>query len=186
MQRDITHGTAPDRIPFMKRFFLPVLLPALVTGIDLGSKLLARTLLVPGVHHPVGGNFFGFTLHQNNGIAFGLFAGLSQNITVPLFVLISLAAIIYIIHFYRMLPRNKRLGRTALMLILGGALGNLLDRLLTGKVTDFIDFAAFVPEYKNHWPVFNLGDVFIIVGVIVLFILLLTDREFGKKNPEGS
>ena len=156
---------------------------SIVIFIDQLAKTLARTFLEPGVHYHLLGNIFGLTLHQNNGVAFGFFSWLPQRISIPLFAVITLLAAIYIMFFYRSIPLDKTLPRISLMLILGGALGNLLDRILIGRVTDFLDIARFEPTYENIWPVFNLADFFIISGVITLFILLLLDRNFGKKTP---
>lgn len=94
---------------------------------------------------------------KNTGAAFGLFSSLSNNV----FIFISIVAIILIIIYLQ--KTQKGLEFFSLSLILGGAVGNLIDRLTTGKVIDFIDF--FVGRW--HWPAFNVADSTLTVGVIL-------------------
>lgn len=96
---------------------------------------------------------------QNPGAAFGLFSTIGNNI----FIIISLIAIIFIVVY--LLSVKRRLEIFALSLILGGAIGNLFDRLTIGKVIDFIDF--FIGKW--HWPAFNVADSSLTIGLI-LFI----------------
>ncbi len=97
---------------------------------------------------------------KNTGAAFGLFSNLSNNV----FVAISFVAIILITLYMRKV--SNRLELFSLSLILGGAVGNLVDRLRIAKVIDFIDF--FVGEY--HWPAFNVADSALTVGIILFLI----------------
>lgn len=97
---------------------------------------------------------------KNTGAAFGILSNLSNNI----FIFISIVAIILILIY--MLRTSKRLEIFSLSLILGGAIGNLIDRVTIGKVIDFIDF--FVSEW--HWPAFNVADSALSIGII-LFLL---------------
>ena len=97
---------------------------------------------------------------KNEGAAFGMFATLGNSV----FIIISLIAIIVIISY---LARIKgRLEMFSISLILGGAIGNLIDRLTIGKVIDFIDF--FVGKW--HWPAFNVADSALTVGIILFFL----------------
>ena len=100
----------------------------------------------------------------NSGAAFGLFPDHGT-----LFVVIAVVVVAAIVTYYRYLPTDRWLVRTSLGLQLGGALGNLLDRLHYGHVVDFIDFKV--------WPVFNLADSAIVVGVAILAFYLLRERE---------
>ena len=104
------------------------------------------------------------TYVTNTGGAFGLFA----NHTLPL-ILTAILAVVVLFLYYRHLPLENHLFRTALGLQLGGAAGNLIDRLYSGRVTDFIDIGM--------WPVFNLADSAIVIGVIIVVFLLL----FGSR-----
>ncbi len=98
--------------------------------------------------------YFSLTYLKNTGVAFGLFKG--NNF---IFIILSLIIIFIIIYFYK--DKSLRLG---LDLILAGAIGNLISRIIYGYVIDFIDFKI--------WPVFNLADIFIVIGVFYLIIKL--------------
>ena len=115
--------------------------------------------VIPGV--------FYITYVKNYGAAFGILAH-----RTGLFVIITVLVVLLIVYFLRQLPKDQKLLRIALVLQLGGALGNLVDRLLYGFVIDFLDF--------RFWPVFNVADIAIVAG-IGLFILDLarTVREKG-------
>ncbi|MEF9426589.1 MAG: signal peptidase II [Candidatus Mariimomonas ferrooxydans] len=110
---------------------------------------------------------------KNKGAAFGLFSGLSNNT----FIFISVVAIIAIILY--MLKTSKRLELLSLSLILGGAVGNLTDRIQIGQVIDFIDF--FV--YNWHWPAFNVADSALSIGII---LFILSGIIHGKKGEDNS
>jgi len=94
---------------------------------------------------------------ENKGAAFGMFSNLGNHI----FIIISLIAIFFIIMYLLKIPKGLEL--YSLSLILGGAIGNLLDRLKTGKVIDFID--VYVNHW--HWPAFNVADSALTVGIIM-------------------
>ena len=102
---------------------------------------------------------------RNTGSAFGMFRTFGSNF----FIVVSAAAIVFIIY---LLIKNAY-NVFALSLILGGAIGNLIDRLFYGKVVDFIDFS--VGNY--HWPSFNVADSALTVGIIVLFLTSLLKKS---------
>jgi len=109
--------------------------------------------------------FFRIIHTHNTGAAFGLFQGHSFALTVVASVTIAII-LLYALLIYRRFPiLDNRLGKSALGLVLGGAVGNLIDRLRFGYVTDFIDFGV--------WPTFNIADSAVTVGVIILAYSLL-------------
>ncbi len=115
------------------------------------------------------------TYTTNTGAAFGLFA--DRGI---LFILIAFVVVAAIIFYYRYLPEGYGWVRLALGLQLGGALGNLIDRLRLGYVIDFIDL-NFWP--LKSWPIFNIADSAIVVGVSLLAILMLfEDMEMADQD----
>jgi signal peptidase II len=118
------------------------------------------------------------TYTTNTGAAFGLFP--RQGV---LFVVIAVIVITAIIFYYRHLPTGYGLARVALGLQLGGALGNLIDRLRQGYVVDFIDF-NFWP--MHNWPVFNLADSAIVVGVGLLAVTMLIEDAKERNDEVGS
>lgn len=111
------------------------------------------------------GSFLNFTLVHNTGAAFGFLSNASgwQNI---LFIVIASVACLVILWMIRRLEAKDFLLAVGLMLILGGAAGNLLDRLIHGYVIDFID----VYYRAWHWPVFNIADSAISVGAVILVV----------------
>jgi signal peptidase II len=116
-------------------------------------------------------NFFRLVHVENRGIAFGMFSDSSG--FGPILALISAAAIILIGFLLWQNQSAGKLGGIALALMLGGAAGNLIDRLVRGQVVDFLDF--YVGGY--HWPAFNIADSAICVGAALLFLDLVTHRH---------
>lgn len=134
-----------------------------VIFLDQATKFLATKFLQLNTPTPLIKNFFNLTLVHNQGAAFGMF----QN-QLFMFILISIFAILLIIVNLKN-KNNSFILKLSLSLILGGALGNLVDRLRFGFVIDFLDFRV--------WPVFNLAD-----SVITVAAFLLTWELLFKKN----
>jgi signal peptidase II len=118
---------------------------------------------------PVIDNLFSLTYIRNTGAAFGILAGSAAAFRLPFLLLFSLLAIGFIFIMLRRLPDRETGLITALSFILGGAVGNLIDRVLYGEVIDFLDF--YWSNY--HWPAFNLADSFITVGVGITVYYLI-------------
>lgn len=139
---------------------LPLFLISLaVVAADQLSKYLVRANMDPGQSIPDTG-LVRLTYTTNTGGAFGLFG--NQAFLLALAAAIAIAALVL---YLRYLPPSSRLLKVALGLLLGGAVGNLIDRLRVGEVTDFIDVGA--------WPVFNLADSAIVVGTVLIVYYLL-------------
>jgi len=120
--------------------------------------------------------FFNITYVRNTGVAFGIFSSISSPVkSVLLSVFTAFAAIVVIVYSVRSPVRNRLL-QVALALILGGALGNLYDRLAYGYVVDFLEF--YVRSY--HWPSFNVADSAISVGVVLLAIEIIRNETPGR------
>jgi signal peptidase II len=160
------------------RFREKIILPAvafLILVADQISKHLVQSNLGPGQSwNPVASltPWVSITHVTNTGAAFGLFQDQGS-----LFVVIAVVVVAAIILYYRHLPAGQWWIKTSLGLQLGGALGNLLDRLRLGYVVDFIDFKI--------WPVFNVADSSIVIGVAILAYYLLQDKG-EKENSEHS
>ena len=112
---------------------------------------------------PIIDGFFNLTYIRNTGAAFGILAGSGAAFRLPFLMFFSLLAIGFIIVMLRRLPERETGLIIALTFILGGAIGNLIDRFAYGEVIDFLDF--YWGNY--HWPAFNIADSFITVGVAV-------------------
>jgi signal peptidase II len=121
--------------------------------------------------------YLNISLIWNEGIAFGL---LSFNESHFYNLLTILIAIIIIVIFF-MILRNKSLKKYSLLMILGGALGNLYDRIFFKAVPDFIDFHVG----NFHWFIFNVSDIFISLGVLFLIFLELIDNQEDKINEKN-
>ena len=157
-----------SKTPIYKDFTL-LQLAAIIFLMDQFTKFLVRELLPFGYSYPFDG-FFRITHTHNTGSAFGILQG--QN--TPL-IFVSFVGIFVLVMIYRSQPRATNLLRTSLALQIGGAFGNLLDRLRLGSVTDFIDVGA--------WPVFNLADASIVTGLILLGWLLLRPGARNSDSP---
>ncbi|WP_373047623.1 signal peptidase II [Vulgatibacter sp.] len=118
-----------------------------------------------------------FKYVENPGAAWGMLGGLDDRYRVPFFAVVSVFAITFMLLFFRRLPESQRLLQVALALVLGGAVGNFLDRLLRGYVIDFID-VHWKNDPRLHWPTFNVADIGISVGVA----LLLSQSLFGRNR----
>lgn len=118
---------------------------------------------------PVIDNFLNLTYIRNTGAAFGILAGSAAAFRLPFLMIFSLLAIGFIIVMLRRLPERETGLITALAFILGGAIGNLIDRFAYGEVIDFLDF--YWANY--HWPAFNVADSFITIGVTITVYYLI-------------
>jgi len=146
---------------------------------DQATKLVIRRT-VPLYHSiPVVDSLFDITHAQNSGGAFSLFAGAPDAVRIPFFLVAASLAIGVLLYFLRSVRPEQRLLQFALAGILGGALGNLFDRMTSGRVTDFLD----VYWGNHHWPAFNVADSFISIGVVVLLAhSLIGDRDSEPKT----
>ena len=116
-----------------------------------------------------------FSIHhvQNSGIAFGFFASATS-----LVILLTGVAVVWMIYFFARSGARHTVLPVALGLVIGGSVSNLIDRVRLGHVTDFLDF--------TYWPAFNLADTFIVVGVAILLLALISvDRSTGRPRRVG-
>ena len=160
-----------------------------LTALDLASKRIAEAYLTyaePVAIIPL----LNFRLVYNTGAAWSLLsdAGGWQR---WFFIVIAIGVCLYILNWLRKLQPGEGLMGISLSLVLSGALGNLSDRIVYAKVTDFIDFyypsqneCLFfffrLPENTCHWPTFNLADIFISVGAVLLLINLLLEKKVDE------
>jgi signal peptidase II len=159
-----------------KPTWIILIVAVLIIAIDQGSKyLVTRYLPVGGAWSPFPGPlpFFQIVYTYNTGVAFGLFKDLG-----PVFILIALVVVGAMIFYARKLRDDQWLTCVALGLMLGGAIGNLIDRIHLGHVIDFID----VGVGTTRWYTSNLADVSIVLGVILLGIAMLIEELRRKKS----
>lgn len=110
--------------------------------------------------------FFNLVHVRNKGVTFGLLSGSLQPIV---FIILSLIVVVFLIDYAR---KNKNY-RPFLSLIIGGAIGNIIDRIAYGSVVDFLDFHLG----RHHWPAFNVADSAIVVGVFILFFISYSEEK---------
>jgi signal peptidase II len=140
-----------------------------IVVLDQASKFVVDRVIP--LHHsiPVVENLFSLTYIRNTGAAFGIFGGGNLALRRGLLISFSLVAIGFIIVLLRRLPAEEKGLIVALSFILGGAIGNLIDRVAYGEVIDFFDF--YWSRY--HWPAFNFADSFITIGVAITLYRLI-------------
>lgn len=181
-----------------------VLVSVVIIIADQVSKLLVKGFSIPflkinyeGMYHgqriPIIGDFLRLTFIENPGMAFGFDPGIGLKLWISLFSLIASVGLLVYLYFIR----NQHLTlRLSIAFILGGAIGNLIDRMLYGvlygyaplfygKVVDFIDFDFFnisiFGRYYDRWPIFNFADAAVSIGVL---ILLFFYRKHQKETDE--
>lgn len=161
----------------IKRATLCLLVIASIVASDQLSKLWIRTNLAIGESLPLIGRLS--LIHiSNTGSAFGLLANQTF-----LIIVISIAALLFILLFLRYLSPATTLSIVAIGLLMGGALGNLIDRIHFGSVTDFIYFRLWG---NFHWPAFNIADTSIVVGVCLLIYSFYRSGIFTKAYERGN
>jgi lipoprotein signal peptidase len=122
--------------------------------------------------------FFRFKYVENCASAFGLMSRVPESFRFPFFLIVSVLAVAFIPYLYRKTPADQRLMIYALPFILGGAIGNLLDRLVFRYVIDFIDWYIKVGNLEKHWPTFNIADAVIVIGIGLMILQMLPLKRF--------
>jgi len=163
---------APRRVPAAAKWFA---VAAIVVALDRASKIAVLAVLAPGESVAVTG-FFNLVLVFNKGAAFSLLAAASGWQTWLFAAIAAVAAAVISVLLVR--HADRRLFSAALALVLGGALGNLWDRLAWGHVVDFLDFHAA----GWHWPAFNVADSAITVGAGALIVESFLPRAHDSRE----
>jgi signal peptidase II len=154
-----------------KRIY-PVIILALLSIDQLTKALVARSILFQSSKSIIPG-FFNLTHIRNRGAIFGFFSHSESRVLFIFLTLVSLVALGLVIYYFFKTPSSQRYMKISLSVILAGALGNLIDRIIRGYVIDFLDFYI-----KNwHWPSFNVADACITIGAFLLIFILVFKRE---------
>ncbi len=155
-------------------------LTALIIVLDLASKAVVSQYFTLYETIAVIPGWFNLTLAHNSGAAFSFLAN-ESGWQRWFFAIIALIVSIIIFFWIKRLQKHERWVAIALALVLGGALGNLWDRLTLGYVVDFLDFYYQNSRQKAmHWPAFNIADMAISIGAFMLII----DALFSKDQPD--
>lgn len=140
-----------------------------------------------------------FSIAYNKGGAWGLLQDAPESVRRPFFFAVSVLAVLFIVSLYSKLGKNQRALTWGLPLVLGGALGNLSDRVTRSSVIDFIDYRAdwvlsmnrliakAVPRWglTDHWPTFNVADIAICIGVGLMAVDMFTSRRGPERASLG-
>lgn len=146
-----------------------------VIAIDQWTKWLVVQNMNVGERIPIIEGFFYWTSHRNEGAAFGILQG-----QMWFFYIVTIFVIGFVIYYLHKEARGRKWLGTALGLVLGGAIGNFIDRVLQGEVVDFIDVFIFTYNY----PIFNVADMALVIGVGILIIIILREDVEQRKNEK--
>lgn len=153
---------------------ISIIIVGILVILDQLTKWQALTKLKPIRNKVVIKGFLDFTFVENRGAAFGILSG--QRI---FFIILTVVVVIGIVYSFYKLPKTREynLLRYGLLLVLSGAIGNVIDRALRGYVVDFLE-VTFI-----KWPVFNMADIYVVVGAcFILFLSLFVIKEDEKKE----
>lgn len=157
-----------------KKHWMVLLVPFGVI-LDQITKHIARTTFSSNKVNWIIEDLFGWTLSFNTGGPWSVFSGATIILTI-FSVVISVALVFF---YIKKKEELKPFYRLILCLLLAGAIGNLIDRALFAKVTDFIYFNFFI-IFNSTFPIFNVADIFVVAGMIGLIIVMLFDKDFDK------
>lgn len=150
---------------------LPLVILAVLVGVDQGIKYITSVGLKPVGNVEIINGFFNLTYVENRGAAFGMLEGGKW-----LFIILTIIICVVLAFYYAKIANENRLFivRCAIVLICSGAIGNAIDRLVRGYVVDMLNFNIFGYDF----PVFNFADICVCVGAFLLIVgILLFDRE---------
>jgi len=161
-----------------RKYIILGLLTAIVIVSDQITKLMVLERFRLGESIPIIRDIFSFTYVRNTGAAFGILANADPAFRIPFFVIVPIVALGAIAYIFRKIPNEDVKLSVALSLVIGGAIGNLIDRVRLGYVVDFIDFHW---KYQYHFPAFNIADSAICIGVGILMLDLLMNDDPQSK-----
>lgn len=150
-------------------------LAAFVVLLDQWTKWLVEKNMELGQRIIIWDPWFAILSHRNRGAAWGMLQG-----QMWIFTIVTLIVIGGIIFYFQKEAKGKPLFAVCLMILLGGAIGNFIDRIFRGEVVDFID--VLIPIFKYDFPIFNIADAALTISVVMLIIVLLKEDQEDKKK----
>ncbi len=163
----------------MRKYQILAVLSSVTLILDQVTKWLVVRDFHLGESIPIIPGFFSLTYIRNTGAAFGLLAQMDSSYRVPFFLIVPVIALVAIGYIFRKIPPKDVKLSVALSLVVGGAVGNLIDRIVYGYVVDFLDFHW---KYTYHFPAFNIADSAICIGVGILMLDLLQNPQASEKQ----
>ena len=176
--RDVTPAEPNTSRRTYIRIVLPLVLATVVFALDRASKVWIENRL--HMHHAesVFGDYVRLVLWYNHGAAFGITLG-----DAWVHIALSIGAMLLVGYMVWTTPDHDRMSFAGFGMILGGAVGNLYDRIAAGKVTDFIDIGIG----SLRWPTFNIADSAVVAGIgLLLLAYVLSLRDSAKHEPDGT
>lgn len=162
-----------------KKYILLMAIAGFIIAIDQLIKIYVHTHFQLGESLPVVPGFFNITYVRNPGAAFGFLAESHPSFRELFFLSMPPVALVIILMILRGVPDSDKIQTIALCSVFGGAIGNYIDRIRFRYVIDFLDFHI---KEKYTWPAFNIADMAIVCGVIVLLLLMFLESR--QKNKE--
>ncbi len=173
------------------KIFILSLVPTGIFILDQWTKKLVMKSIPLGGSRPIIPGIFDIIHTHNKGAAFGFMSEMSESVRLPFFYLMSTVALVAVLLYFFRLKDSRKGVFCALALILGGAAGNIFDRIQMGEVVDFLSFHWYDTSmngsllgYKLHlrleWPAFNIADASISVAVILLMFFMLTENKISR------
>ncbi|ANU19711.1 signal peptidase II [Planococcus plakortidis] len=147
----------------------------LIIALDQWTKWLVVKNMELGERIPVLEPYLGWLSHRNRGAAWGMLEG-----QMWLFAVITIVVIVAILYYFHKHAGGQPLFQLALMVLLGGAIGNFIDRMYRGEVVDFVD--VLIPVINYDFPIFNVADAALTIGVVLMVIFVIMDEKQQKKK----
>ncbi|MCZ2258854.1 signal peptidase II [Sporosarcina sp. G11-34] len=150
-------------------------LAALVVLLDQLTKWIVVNKMDLGERISIMDPYLGFFSHRNKGAAWGMLEG-----QMWLFYIVTVIVSAGILYYFHKEAKGQPLFAVSLMMLLGGAIGNFIDRVWRKEVVDFVD--VFIPIIKYDFPIFNIADAALTVGVVLIIIHVIIDEKKNKKK----
>jgi signal peptidase II len=171
--------------PWRGKWLALAIITVVCVGLDQGTKHWAQTDLQHRLtrHVTLIDGYLKLSYVRNPGAAWGFLARSHRSFRRPFFIGISIVAMLFILYLFRRLEPGQRLMMTALSLVMGGAIGNFIDRIRFNYVVDFIDFHV---QRRFKWPTFNVADIAITVGVALLFLEMFVLPRLRRRRQRAA
>ena len=153
--------------------YIYYLVAIIIVAIDQWTKWLVVKNMELGERIIIADPTFALLSHRNRGAAWGMLEG-----QMWLFTIVTVVVVIGILYYFHKEAKGKPLFQISLMVLLGGTLGNFIDRIFRGEVVDFAD--VLIPVINYDFPIFNVADAALTIGVVMLIIVILLEEKAEK------
>ena len=147
----------------------------LIIALDQWTKWLVVKYMALGERISVIDPYVGWLSHRNRGAAWGMLEG-----QMWLFGIVTVVVTIGLLYYFHKHARKQPLLQITLMVLLGGTIGNFIDRMARGEVVDFVD--VLIPVINYDFPIFNIADAALTIGVVLMIIYIILDEKQQKKK----